>query len=142
MDEAVRLARAGGQLVRVAEPAQDLGDHERDDWKRQRAGLHQRVQVDTLDQLHDEEQAAGRIAVEVDHRDHVGVLQPRAQVRLGDEHLHEGRVLGVAGQDALDRDPTGEALDPGGTAEEHLRHTATAEPTFQNVLAQPHRGRR
>ncbi len=55
---------------------------------------------------------------------HIGVLDPRRDAPLVEEHVHEGLVAGVGGLDRLDRDL---APEPRGTithGEEEMRHPA------------------
>jgi len=77
-------------------------------------------------ELHHQEQPTFRIAVEVEHRDDVRVLQPRADLRLGDEHLRERRVVGEPRQHALDRDAPTKPFSSEHRAKEHLGHAAAS----------------
>lgn len=92
MDQTADAVGARGQVVGVAEAPQHLADRVDDDRERQAARLDDAVEVLALDQLHDEVEAALVVAIEVEDRHDVGVLHPRRQLRLADEHVSEGRV--------------------------------------------------
>jgi hypothetical protein len=138
MDQAADAIGGEGQIVGVAQAAQHLADRVDDHRERQPARIDQAVEIAALDQLHHQVQAALVVAVEVEHRDDVRVLQPRGQLGLGDEHLGEGRVARGVGQDALDRHRPLEALGAHGVGTEHLGHPAHPQRGVEDVLAEPH----
>jgi hypothetical protein len=78
-----------GQIMRVAQPAQHL-DHDEDrERRRDRTRFEQAREVLAVDVLHDQEQPIVEIAAEVEHRDDVGMREPRHDARLRHEHGRE-----------------------------------------------------
>ena len=135
----VALAR-----VDVGQPAAQRAD----DVQRQRRGkLHlgrQRAAPDLLqapavDELQHQEVLVARLA-EVQHLHQVAVVQRRGDVRLVDEHAHEGRIRGQRRQDPLEHDRLLKPLLALLQGQEDLRHSAVGD-LADHVVSRPARHR-
>ncbi len=138
VDEAERLAVLG-EPVRVGEPPGDLEADLRGEHGRERALEEPRPPVQLGQRLPPHvlhgEVVAVLVAVEVEDVDHVGVVQLRGDAGLGDEHLHEARVVGERRANPLDDHLLLEALGPVGLREKDLRHPALGELAPDHVPA-------
>jgi hypothetical protein len=121
------------QLVGVVEAAQHLRRDVERDRDREHPGVEELAQVDPADELHDEEVAALLVAVEVEHRGDVRVVQQRGHAGLVDEHLAERGVARQRRLDALDGDRPHEALGADQRGLEHLGHATAPDPSAQLV---------
>jgi hypothetical protein len=74
------------QVVGVSEATKQLAEHEHEDREWQQAGVRETRQVAALHVLHHEEEPIFGIAVEVDHRHHVGMDQLARDLSFLDEH--------------------------------------------------------
>jgi hypothetical protein len=138
-----RPSRSSSCVGRVGDPAQDLGRDVDRDRDRQRPGVHQPPEIDAADELHDEEVAALLVAIEVEHRGDVRMVEEGRDARLVDEHLAEGGVAREGRLDALDRDRPRESLGAHQGGLEDLGHSAAPDPPAQLVpLAGPLAGHR
>jgi hypothetical protein len=95
---------------------------------------------DALEVLHREVVVAVEIAELEDLAD-VRVREARRELRLGEEHRDEARVLGEVRQDPLDHHQLLEAGGAGQQGDEHLAHAPLGELGEQGVLAEPVRTR-
>jgi hypothetical protein len=77
------------------------------------------------------------VLLEVEDLHHVGVVEPRGQPRLRDEHLHEARIARHERAHLLDDDFLLEAFRALGGAQVDLRHPALGELPADDVLADP-----
>ena len=75
MNDAAHTADAARQLMRIIQPAQELDREEDHERQGQWSGLEQAIEIGAGHQLHDEEQAALAVAIEVEHGDKIGMLQ-------------------------------------------------------------------
>ena len=117
LDVAVHDAVAVGEAEGGGHVGGDLGRPARV----QRAlGADDLGEAAALDVLHDDEVGAALLAPVVDGHD-VGVVEVGRGLRLAAEPLDEGRVLGVLGEQDLDRDGPVEQQVPG---QVHVGHAA------------------
>ena len=93
----------------------------------ERARVDQGLQIGPADQPHGHVQAAVDLADVVDRHD-VGVVQPRGGAGFAAEPLVEIGVLGVVGEQHLQRD---DAVDGGVVGAPHLAHAAAAQQLDQ-----------
>ena len=129
-----------GGLVRVGEPLADLAD----DIEHQpgaRLGPPPRAVGQDAKQIRAEHVLHRDVVLPVDlpqlvDLDDVGVLQRRAHLGFGDEHLDEGPVLRVGRQDLLDDEDLLEAIRPGDTRLVDLGHPARPDLVEEDVLAE------
>jgi hypothetical protein len=120
------------QRVQVAEPAQQLGEHVDRHRDRDRTGIGQTPQGHAVDQLHHQGQGAVGLAGEVEHLDHIGMVQRGHDARFADEHLRMTRMRGQPRLHALDGHAPLEVLRAHEVGAEHLGHAAGAD-----ALAEP-----
>ena len=138
-----RLVLLVGQLVGVGDPFADLHD----DVERVRDGdpladppapVEDRLEVDAVDELHDDEVRVLGVP-DVEHLHDVRVLERERQPRLVQEHGHELLVLGQRREDALDGDVLLEPAHRLGDATENLRHAAGGHPLGDAISVIRHR---
>jgi hypothetical protein len=132
VDDPERAALGVGGVVRVLEPVGDRGDHP--GGERERHALlaalveHRQdpLEIDPVHVLHRDEEVVAHLAEVVDRGD-VRVVEPGAQPRLVEEHLHERHVAREVRKDPLDHALLGEAVRPRLARDEHVRHAARGE---------------
>ena len=97
----------------------------------ERSFVDQRLQVHAVDQPHGDVQAVVDLTDVVDRHD-VGIVEAGGGAGLAAEPLLEVGVLGVVGEQHLQRD---DAVDGGVVRAPHLAHAATAQQLDQLVAA-------
>jgi hypothetical protein len=141
MDDVERLAFAIPGLVRSVQPGCHLDDDPRGELG---------VELATVAVV-DEQQLADRAAIEVlhdqvvdafDHAelldvDHVRVADLRADPRLVDEHLDEGRLIDQVRVDHLERNQPREPGRAVAAREVERRHPSDSQPLHDLVLTEP-----
>jgi hypothetical protein len=98
----------------------------------------ERAQVLAVHVLHRDEEVVA-VAPEVEDLRDVRVREARRDLRLVDEHLHEGLVVGVVGQDPLDGHRALEAVRAREPRVEHLGHPPDVDALEELVLAEDFR---
>ena len=132
-----------GELVRVGDPLANLHDdvervRDRDPLADPAPPVEERLEVDAVDVLHDDEVRVLGVP-DVEHLHDVRVLERERQPRLVQEHGHELLVLGQRRQDALDGDVLLEPAHRLGDATEHLRHATGGHPLGDAISVIRHR---
>jgi hypothetical protein len=125
VDHAEQRARVVANLVRRVHAAARLGDRARRHTRRQ-PEIRERAERDAGDVLHHHVQRAGLLA-EVVHRRDAGVVDPREDRRLVEEHRAHGLGTGVLGADRLDRHELLERARAAPPPEQHRAHAAGLE---------------
>ena len=126
-------------LVRGVEPGERLTrDRDRDVERHASAarprGVEQHVERHPVHELLHEHDLAAR-GDDVEHGDHVAVLEPRGDARLVEEHRDEVRILRELGVQSLGGDDPREALVAHESREVNGRHAAARDRLVQRVPA-------
>ena len=140
MNETELLAVLAEQLVRGVEAFGGVGDDTAGNLRRHRGAellgaphhLAERLAVEVLHR----DPVGVLVLAEVEHRGDVGVRDARSDARLVEEHLDERLVLHEVGMDLLDRDPLLEAAGAVHACKMHGRHAADADLVDDAVPAQ------
>ena len=134
-----QTAAALGQAVGVLEAPGDLGADLRRQGGREgdaelATALAELPERRAVDVLHREEVAL-IVPAKVEDLHDVGVVQPRGQAGLGDEHLHELLVVAEERPHDLDDHVFGEAFGAHGAGQVDLGHPAFGELLLHQIPA-------
>ena len=132
----VHLVRVGEAFAHLEDDVEAVRD--RDAAVDPAAPFEQRLQIDAVDVLHDDEVRVLAVA-DVEHLHDVRVLEGERQPRLVQEHRDELLVLGEGRQDALDGDVLLEPAHRFRDAAEHLCHASGRDSLGDAISTIGHR---
>jgi hypothetical protein len=127
-----------GEPMRVVETTRNLRPDMRNEYRRKRS--HPRLEaLSDLEQgvsahvLHCQK-AGVSLLIEVEYLYEIGMIEPRRQVRFGNEHADQLGIGRKEGPDSLDHEFFFETLRSWRTAEIQLRHSAFSQLAANQVF--------
>ena len=141
VDDLERGAVTVGELVGGVQAGEQVEEDAQREPERQGAPLLARadedlVEREAIDVLHHQEDAL-IVLLHIERGHHVGVVHPRGEAGLIEEHGDEIRLLGQVRVHRFDRDLTLESAGSDGAAEVDPRHPAGGDRTEDLVATNP-----